>query len=82
MIGGAFGLGISRNLRDLYTSLIYAYEPGDQIYLFGFSRGAYTVRVLANMICMFGIPDPTGKSAANVDQMARDVLSNYKGAKS
>jgi uncharacterized protein (DUF2235 family) len=50
VIGGACGYGISRSLRYLYSSLITTYNPGDRIYLFGFSRGAYTVRVLAQMI--------------------------------
>src|SRR5918993_271152 len=39
-IGGAFGWGISRNLCELYEFLIQTYDPGDDIYLFGFSRGA------------------------------------------
>ena len=44
VLGGAFGWGYSRNIRELYKALVSAYEPGDSIYLFGFSRGAYTVR--------------------------------------
>lgn len=55
ILGGAFGWGYSRNIRDLYRSLVSAYEPGDDIYLFGFSRGAYTVRGLAGMILKQGI---------------------------
>ena len=53
--GGAFGFGFARNLRDLYQSLIRVYSPGDNIYLFGFSRGAYTVRGLAGLITTCGI---------------------------
>ena len=37
--GGAFGLGLSRNVRDLYEALCRSYRPGDQVYVFGFSRG-------------------------------------------
>jgi len=55
MVGGVFGFGMSRNIRQLYIHLVRAYKPGDDIYLFGFSRGAYTVRVLANMICRCGV---------------------------
>ncbi|WP_419939869.1 phospholipase effector Tle1 domain-containing protein [Candidatus Palauibacter sp.] len=60
ILGGAFGLGLARNVRQLYTSLARVYEPGDRIYLFGFSRGAFTVRTLADMICRCGIVDVKG----------------------
>lgn len=53
--GGAFGNGLEENLYDAYRFLILNYEPGDEIYLFGFSRGAYTVRSLAGMIRKCGI---------------------------
>lgn len=50
ILGGAFGLGIDNNIQDAYRFLCLNYEPGDEIYLFGFSRGAYTVRSLAGLI--------------------------------
>jgi uncharacterized protein (DUF2235 family) len=53
--GAAFGTGISTNIRQCYEFLIDVYHPGDKIYLFGFSRGAYTVRSLAGMIHKTGI---------------------------
>jgi len=53
--GGAFGLGIGRDIRDAYAFLCTNYEKGDEIYLFGFSRGAYTVRCLAQMVGNYGI---------------------------
>lgn len=43
----ATGLGISQNIKDCYTALIEYYEPGDRVFVFGFSRGAYTVPVSA-----------------------------------
>ena len=55
IVGGAFGYGLKRNIRDLYKSLCRAYWPGDDIYIFGFSRGAYTARVLAGLILSCGI---------------------------
>jgi len=55
--GGATGWGLSRNVKDLYAELIRVYEPGDYIYLFGFSRGAFTVRTLAGLIAACGIPE-------------------------
>ncbi|MHC4946128.1 MAG: DUF2235 domain-containing protein [Planctomycetota bacterium] len=57
IMGGAFGWGLSRNVRELYTFLAKNYEIGDRIYLFGFSRGAYTVRLVAGMIGCCGILD-------------------------
>lgn len=55
ILGGAFGWGLSRNVRDLYTQLCRHYQPGDKIYIFGFSRGAFTARVLAHFIGSCGI---------------------------
>jgi uncharacterized protein (DUF2235 family) len=53
--GGAFGDGLEANINDVYRFLIANYEPGDAIYLFGFSRGAYTARSIAGMIRRCGI---------------------------
>ena len=43
---GTTGRGISKNIMDNYRYLVQNYAPGDEIYLFGFSRGSYTVRSL------------------------------------
>lgn len=53
--GGAFGKGIDKNIQDAYRFLCLNYAPGDEIYLFGFSRGAYTVRSLAGMLYYSGL---------------------------
>lgn len=53
--GGAFGSGMSRNVRALYRFIIYNYEPGDELYFFGFSRGAFTVRTLAGFMGKVGL---------------------------
>ncbi|MDY6938176.1 MAG: DUF2235 domain-containing protein [Cyanobacteriota bacterium] len=55
LFGGAFGRGIDKNIEDAYRFLCLNYVTGDEIYLFGFSRGAYTVRSLAGMIYNSGI---------------------------
>jgi len=55
LLGGAFGWGLSRNIRELYEYVVTHYRPGDHLYLFGFSRGAFTVRSLAGMILTVGI---------------------------
>lgn len=54
--GGAFGMGISENIKDGYRFLIdAAWQPGDEIFLIGFSRGAYTVRSLAGWLNFVGL---------------------------
>jgi len=55
ILGGAFGLGLSRNILDLYEFLAKNYEKEDRIYLFGFSRGAFTIRALGGMIARCGL---------------------------
>jgi len=53
--GLAFGYGITRNIEDAYEYLMDKYEEGDYVYLFGFSRGAFTVRALAGMLHKCGL---------------------------
>ncbi|MEU0541454.1 DUF2235 domain-containing protein [Nocardia sp. NPDC005978] len=55
LLGGAFGLGLEANLSAAYWQLALNWEPGDEIFIFGFSRGAYTARSLAGMIHRLGI---------------------------
>lgn len=56
LVGGAFGNGLFQNIKDGYGKIAEVYEPGDDIFLFGFSRGAYTSRSLAGMIAICGLP--------------------------
>ena len=56
--GLAFGAGFLPNVSDAYRYLMNVYEDGDHVYLFGFSRGAYTVRALAGALHMFGLLCP------------------------
>jgi hypothetical protein len=53
--GGGFGYGISDNIKEGYRFLVSNYDPGDEIYIFGFSRGAFTARSLAGLIRNTGI---------------------------
>jgi uncharacterized protein (DUF2235 family) len=53
--GGMTGSGIDKNIMDCYRFLVHNYEPGDALYLFGFSRGAYTVRSLGGFIRNCGV---------------------------
>jgi uncharacterized protein (DUF2235 family) len=77
-IGGAFGWGFSHNIRDLYTELIHVYQPGDRLYLFGFSRGAYTVRALAGLIQYSGILDVDKFDAPELRLQVRKCLQDFK----
>lgn len=54
LLGGAIGLGLKRNVAQAWQLVSRHYEVGDQIYLFGFSRGAYTARSLAGVLNFFG----------------------------
>lgn len=53
--GGAFGYGISDKIKEAYSFIVSNFESGDKIYLFGFSRGAYTARSIAGLIRNVGI---------------------------
>jgi hypothetical protein len=54
-LGGAFGQGLDENIRLAYEWLIENYRDGDEIFIFGFSRGAYTARALAGLIAIDGL---------------------------
>ncbi len=56
LTGGALGEGLFGKVQDCYSFLAEVYDPGDSVYLFGFSRGAYTARSLAGMVAAFGVP--------------------------
>ncbi len=58
-LGGLLGWGLDDNIIEAYRNLIFWYEPGDEIFIFGFSRGAYTARSLAGLIRTAGIPPRT-----------------------
>lgn len=53
--GGAAGEGIELNIRTLYRSILYNYDEGDELFLFGFSRGAFTVRTLVGFMNLVGL---------------------------
>ena len=55
LAGGGLGLGLSDNVRDAYHFLAHNFEPGSEIYVFGFSRGAYTARSLCGFIKAAGL---------------------------
>jgi uncharacterized protein (DUF2235 family) len=71
----ATGLGISQNIKDCYVALIELYEPGDRVFLFGFSRGAYTVRSLGGVLSLCGIPQQKDGKSARGDKAVRTALA-------
>ena len=81
--GGAFGWWIDEKIEEAYIFLCLNYEPGDEIYLFGFSRGAYTVRSLVGLINCSGLlkrPDINNTAEAysiyrSGDRQERDELA-------
>ncbi len=54
-IGLAFGYGLSDNVADAYQFLMKTFRPGDHVYVFGFSRGAYTARALCGLLHLVGL---------------------------
>ncbi len=57
LLDGAIATSLGQNVIEAYDFLARRYEPGDRIYLFGFSRGAYTVRAMAGMLHMYGLTE-------------------------
>jgi uncharacterized protein (DUF2235 family) len=56
LVGGAFGTGLFQKIKDGYSKISQVYEADDELFVFGFSRGAYTARSLAGMIAICGLP--------------------------
>ena len=76
--GGLFGIGLSENVKQAYEALGKTFEAGDRIFLFGFSRGAYTARSLAGLIGLCGIPD--GRKKDNVTEIAEKAFRVYRSS--
>jgi uncharacterized protein (DUF2235 family) len=74
MLAGAFGWGLLDKIEAAYRFLIFNYEPGDEVFIFGFSRGAYTARSLAGLIRKCGI---VPRSHAG---KIREIFEFYKDA--
>lgn len=81
ILGLATGYGLDDNVLGAYEFLVHNYHEGDQIYLFGFSRGAYTVRVLAGLIHKVGLIAPeqanlAGSGLTAYKQFSSDASSH------
>jgi uncharacterized protein (DUF2235 family) len=74
ILGGVFGFGLKRNVIDIYSFCCRNYRAGDSIYGFGFSRGAFTIRVVAGFIASIGLVNYDGNEA----HLARDAEIAYR----
>jgi len=77
LLGQAMGLGMDRHIKDDYTFLVETYRPGDKIFIFGFSRGAYIARALNGMIEFAGLLNKDSLTEDN-DDLAGTVDKLYK----
>ena len=78
LIQGIFGWGLKRNILSLYLFLCRNFHDGDNICLFGFSRGAFTVRVLADLIDKQGVISHL--HADELDHLVADAYRAYRRA--
>ena len=74
LVTGAFGYGLARNVREIYEFLCRNYEDGDRIFGFGFSRGAFTIRILMGLVATQGIVPYSGDEA----KLSADALGAYR----
>jgi hypothetical protein len=82
VVSQATGLGLTGNVIDCYAAIIRMWEPGDRIFLFGFSRGAYTVRCLGGVLTFCGVPTqmpdggPVLRDQKTSKTIAREAVMN------
>jgi uncharacterized protein (DUF2235 family) len=76
LLGGALGDGLFKKIKDGYTKIAHTYDRDDEIFIFGFSRGAFTARSLAGMIAACGLP--TGPLDPNDDSFVETVFQAYR----
>src|SRR6266576_370755 len=77
ILGGAFGFGLKRNVIDIYKFVCRNYQADtDHIYGFGFSRGAFTIRVVIGLILNQGLV--SAQNEAELDRKARAAYRQYR----
>lgn len=84
LMGQAFGYGLTQNLEDAYEYLMNRYQAGDKLFIFGFSRGAFTARALAGMLHKVGLLQKGSKNLipyATKTYLTRDNQSIAEGFK-
>lgn len=79
LLDQATGIGVPSNVRTLYRFLCWNWQPGDEIYIFGFSRGAFTARALAALIGSQGlVPARIGSRTVSDEEMNRNVMAAWR----
>jgi uncharacterized protein (DUF2235 family) len=76
VLGGGLGWGLKRNVRTLYMFACANYQPGDRIFAFGFSRGAFTIRVLLGLIADQGLI--SGVKGRELERRAKWAYRQYR----
>ena len=76
ILGGVFGYGLKRNVLNLYKFLCRNYQTGDKIYGFGFSRGAFTMRIVMGLVLNQGLVKFANE--AELDQKAHAAYRAYR----
>jgi uncharacterized protein (DUF2235 family) len=78
-LDGATGIGVPSNVRKLYRFLCWNWQPGDEIHMFGFSRGSFTARTLAGLISSQGlVPAKFGDTAVSHAEMQRNTMAAWR----
>jgi uncharacterized protein (DUF2235 family) len=77
ILGGVFGFGLKRNVIAIYSFCCRNYLPGDRFYCFGFSRGAFTIRVVAGLIASQGLVEYKDNEA-DLARFAADAYRAYR----
>jgi uncharacterized protein (DUF2235 family) len=78
-LDGATGIGVPGNVRKLYRFLCWNWREGDEIYIFGFSRGAFTARTLASLIASQGlVPAEIGGTPVSHEEMERNAMAAWR----
>jgi hypothetical protein len=83
LLDGATGVGVPSNVRKLYRFISWNWQPGDEIYMFGFSRGAFTIRTLAGLIHSQGlIPVQIDNEAVSHAEMSHNAMAAWRAYRS
>jgi uncharacterized protein (DUF2235 family) len=83
ILDGVTGFGVPSNVRKLYRFISWNWQPGDEIYMFGFSRGAFTIRTLVGLIQHEGlIPVQIGNENVPREERARDAMGAWRAYRS
>ena len=82
LVSQATGLGLTLNMIECYAAIIRMWRPGDRIFVFGFSRGAYTVRALGGVLSFCGVPthmddgSPLLRDEASTIRIAKEAVKD------